>query len=68
MLTECNTKPPEFKSHRRVSDAFERSPITSDVGPLGVSDPASPRLHGIVADHYSRYSTTSLIPLPECHP
>ena len=68
MPRQCNTKPREFESHRRVSAVFDRGLITSDVGPLGVSDPASPSLHGIVADHYSRYSTTSPISLGKAAP
>ena len=65
MSKQCNIKTLAFESHRRrVSAAFDGGPITSDVGPLGVSDPALPRLLGIVADRYSRYSTTSPIPLP----
>lgn len=65
MPTQCNTKPLEFES-RRVSDAFAGGPIESDVGPLGVSDPALSRHYGIVADRYSRYSTT--FPIPPCRP
>ena len=64
MSKQFNIKPLAFESHRRrVSAAFDGGPITSDVGPLGVSDPALPRLLGIVADRYPRYSTTSPIPL-----
>ena len=69
MSKQCNTKPLAFESHRRrVAAAFDGGPITSDVRPLRVSDPALPRLLGIIADRYSCYSTTSPIPLGNHRP